>query len=94
MKHYFLVAKDVGDLTRIFCATLEDQQAKEAPGITAAISRFTRRTRKIAAGTLFLEDRGRITIADPDVFKRDQSNLVSALSISPISMPWSSTRTR
>jgi [protein-PII] uridylyltransferase len=31
MKHYFLVAKDVGDLTRIFCAGLEDQQAKQAP---------------------------------------------------------------
>jgi len=31
MKHYFLVAKDVGDLTRIFCAILEiDQQASGA----------------------------------------------------------------
>ena len=28
MKHYFLVAKDVGDLTRILCAVLEDQQKK------------------------------------------------------------------
>src|SRR6266851_91919 len=29
MKHYFLIAKDVGDLTRIFCAILEaDQQRK------------------------------------------------------------------
>src|SRR5579864_2712495 len=29
MKHYFLVAKDVGDLTRIFCAILEiDQKGK------------------------------------------------------------------
>ena len=26
MKHYFLVAKDVGDLTAILCAKLEDQQ--------------------------------------------------------------------
>jgi [protein-PII] uridylyltransferase len=26
MKHYFLVAKDVGDLTRIFCAILESDQ--------------------------------------------------------------------
>ena len=26
MKHYFLVAKDVGDLTRIFCAILEADQ--------------------------------------------------------------------
>ena len=32
MKHYFLVAKDVGDLTRIFCAALEaDQQRKPLP---------------------------------------------------------------
>jgi [protein-PII] uridylyltransferase len=26
MKHYFLIAKDVGDLTRIFCALLEAEQ--------------------------------------------------------------------
>ena len=32
MKHYFLVAKDVGDLTRIFCAALEEEQAKHVPG--------------------------------------------------------------
>ena len=31
MKHYFLVAKDVGDLTAILCAKLEDEQAKPAP---------------------------------------------------------------
>jgi len=28
MKHFFLVAKDVGDLTRIFCACLEAQQKR------------------------------------------------------------------
>ena len=28
MKHYFLVAKDVGDLTAIVCAALEERQAK------------------------------------------------------------------
>ena len=32
MKHYFLIAKDVGDLTRIFCAALEEEQAKDVPG--------------------------------------------------------------
>jgi [protein-PII] uridylyltransferase len=84
MKHYFLVAKDVGDLTRIFCATLEDQQAKEAPGITAAISRFTRRTRKIAGTLDFLEDRGRITIADPEVFRRDPVNLLRLFHIADL----------
>ena len=29
MKHYFLVAKDVGDLTRILCAVLEDAHKKK-----------------------------------------------------------------
>ncbi len=28
MKHYFLVAKDVGDLTRIFCAALEERHQR------------------------------------------------------------------
>ena len=34
MKHYFLVAKEVGDLTRIICAALEEEQAKHVPGLT------------------------------------------------------------
>lgn len=29
MKHYFLIAKDVGDLTRIICAALEEQHKKK-----------------------------------------------------------------
>ena len=31
MKHYFLVAKDVGDLTAIVCAALEERQTKPTP---------------------------------------------------------------
>ena len=31
MRTYFLVAKDVGDLTRIFCAALEEQNRKSRP---------------------------------------------------------------
>ena len=30
MKHYFLVAKDVGDLTAILCAALESQPGEAA----------------------------------------------------------------
>ena len=36
MKHYFLVAKDVGDLTAILCAELEERQAKADAGARAA----------------------------------------------------------
>jgi len=40
MKHYFLVAKDVGDLTAILCAKLEDQQAKPAPVLSRMMARL------------------------------------------------------
>ncbi len=30
MKHYFLIAKDVGDLTRIFCAVLEERHQRRS----------------------------------------------------------------
>ena len=76
MKHYFLVAKDVGDLTRIFCAALEDQQAKATPGITGMIRRFSNRTRKLAGTLDFVVDRGRITVAGPDVFRKDPVNII------------------
>lgn len=53
MKHYFLVAKDVGDLTRILCAALEDKQAKDVPGLSGVFSRFAHRLRKIPGSDEF-----------------------------------------
>ena len=40
MKHYFLVAKDVGDLTAIVCAALEERQAKPTPVFDRFIGRL------------------------------------------------------
>ena len=40
MKHYFLIAKDVGDLTAILCAALEDQQAKPAPVLSRMMAKL------------------------------------------------------
>ena len=42
MKHYFLIAKDVGDLTAILCAALEDRQAKPVPMLGRMMARFGR----------------------------------------------------
>ena len=85
MKHYFLVSKNVGDLTRILCAALEEQQAKAAPGLTKrVISRFTKRLHKIPGTLDFVEDRGRITLADSDVFKRDPVNIIRFFHLSDI----------
>ena len=84
MKHYFLVAKNVGDLTRILCAALEDEQAKAAPGLSGVIGRFTRRQRKIPGTLDFLDDHGRITIVAPDVFRKDPVNIVRLFHLADI----------
>ncbi|MGG7517406.1 [protein-PII] uridylyltransferase [Allorhizobium undicola] len=76
MKHYFHVAKNVGDLTRIICATLEEKQAKAAPGLTGVIGRFANRPRRIPGTPQFIEDRGRIALADPEAFSRDPLNIM------------------
>jgi [protein-PII] uridylyltransferase len=76
MKHYFLVAKDVGDLTRIFCAALEEEQAKHVPGFNRIFLTFSRRRRKLAGTSDFVVDNHRINIADDKVFERDPVNLL------------------
>src|ERR671934_2095840 len=46
MKHYFLIAKDVGDLTAVLCARLEDQQAKPAPVLSRMVARLRPSTKR------------------------------------------------
>jgi [protein-PII] uridylyltransferase len=65
MKHYFLVAKDIGDLTRIFCAILEVDQ-KKPPRL--AWMRWGSGGRRVAP---FVLDGGRLTIPSTDFFKED-----------------------
>ena len=77
MKHYFLVAKDVGDLTTILCSALEMEQVKASPGITRLLNPLTWRTRRqIRTTSDFRIDNGRLNVADADVFKRDPVNLI------------------
>jgi len=76
MKHYFLIAKNVGDLTRIFCAALEEEQAKHVPGFNRIFLTFQRRKRKLAGTSDFIIDNHRINIADDHVFERDPVNML------------------
>ena len=79
MKHYFLVAKDVGDLTAIVCAALEDRQAKPVPMLNRFVARLRRRPggrRPLPETEDFIVDNNRITIADADAFRRDPVNLI------------------
>ena len=54
MKHYFLVAKDVGDLTRIFCASLEARQQRSWTVKLPGLGLFSREVEdfKIEGGRL------------------------------------------
>ncbi len=65
MKHYFLVAKDVGDLTRIFCASLEAQQQKKS---RISIPRFGLLKRKVQG---YLVEGGRLNVNTETDFKDD-----------------------
>src|SRR6478672_8401906 len=78
MKHYFLVAKDVGDLTAILCAKLEDEQAKPAPVLSRVVARLrpSAKRRRVPESDDFIIDNNRINLAAPDVFKHDPVNLI------------------
>jgi [protein-PII] uridylyltransferase len=78
MKHYFLIAKDVGDLTGVLCAALEENQAKPAPVLSRMMARLTPRTRRRATldNDDFIIDYNSIKVADAAVFKRDPVNLI------------------
>jgi [protein-PII] uridylyltransferase len=63
MKHYFLIAKDVGDLTRIFCAALEARHQRRGL-LRLATGLFSRDVEGFSVRG------GRITVASEDHFAR------------------------
>ena len=77
MKHYFLVAKDVGDLTNVLCSALEMQQLKAAPRFNRLLNPLTwTQRRQVRRMTEFRVDNERLNVADAQVFTRDPVNLI------------------
>lgn len=76
MKHYFFVAKNVGDLTAIVCAALEERQTKPTPVFDRFLGKFRRRARVIADAEDFKVDADRVNVVDPSAFERDPVNLI------------------
>ncbi len=87
MRQYFLYAKEVGDLTRIFCAVLEEQQMKEAPGFSRFLPRFFKRKARHTSHRLlrdhpgFLVENGRLSVEGKKVFEHDPVNLLRLFSL-------------
>ncbi|MFZ2100721.1 MAG: [protein-PII] uridylyltransferase [Oricola sp.] len=78
MKHYFLIAKDVGDLTRIFSAALEEEEVKQVPAFNRLLQTlpFTRRKHNIRGTEDFILENKRINVAAGDVFEKDPVNII------------------
>jgi [protein-PII] uridylyltransferase len=77
MKHYFLVAKEVGQLTRIVCSALEIKQLKSLPSIGTLLSPFGWRKRaRLRRTTDFRIENGRINAAHKGIFAKDPVNFI------------------
>lgn len=68
MKHYFLVAREVGDLTRVVCAVLEARHQKNP---LFSLSRLRRRS---VRGFPVMGDR--LTVKDDGLFAREPAKMV------------------
>ncbi|MFO1012861.1 MAG: [protein-PII] uridylyltransferase [Caulobacteraceae bacterium] len=81
MRRYFLTAKEVGALTRVFSAKLEAEHLKAAP---KGLSRFLpgRRNQRTALDEPgFILDAGRLTVDGPETFEADPVNLLKMFKI-------------
>ena len=81
MKHYFLVAKEVGDLTRIVCSGLEMKQLKALPRLDTWLPSSWKRRAKLRRTTDFRIDNGRINAADKDIFAKDPVNFIKLFAV-------------
>ncbi|MSO84388.1 MAG: [protein-PII] uridylyltransferase [Rhodospirillales bacterium] len=71
MKYYFLIAKDVGDLTRIVCAVLEEEQKKSRFRLRADAPLFAK-----PHGADFRIEGNRMAFTDEAAISRDPVNLL------------------
>jgi [protein-PII] uridylyltransferase len=72
MKHYFLIAKDVGDLTRIFIAALEAEQKRKPTSLWRRL--IPNASNRTVEG--FKVDGGRLSLASDHAFIDDPVNLI------------------
>ena len=77
MKRYFLIAKDVGDLTAIVCAALEARHQKTRPTLQRLFGGFRQQARTRTVGhPAFIIDGDRLAIRSADGFATDPVNLI------------------
>jgi [protein-PII] uridylyltransferase len=75
MRRYFLIARDVGALTRTFCAKLEAEGTKKPEGLSRFLPVGRPRRRKLEEAG-FAEEDGRITLENPKLFETEPTALL------------------
>lgn len=82
MKAYFLIAKDVGDLTAIVCAALEARQQKPRATLSRLFDTLAKRKRERSLGHPdFKLTSQRLDVVDDSAFERDPVNLLRLYAI-------------
>ena len=76
MRRYFLVARDVGALTRAMSAKLEARHQKTASGLSRLMSPFRPNRRRLDVAGLSI-DQGRLSVDGPEVFQSDPVKLLT-----------------
>ena len=76
MRRYFVIARDVGALTRALCAKLEARHAKPAEGLMRLLPLpRAKRAKPLAIEGLVVEE-GRLSVTDPKVMERDPETML------------------
>ena len=81
MREYFTNAREVGALTRIACAKLEQQNSIRLPG---GLDRFLPRSRRKLKAPGFVMEHGRLNFADPMELKHNSSHILELFKIAGI----------
>ena len=77
MKHYFMVAREVGELTLAASAALELKQVKNAPVMERLLAPLNWRARaKLRRTSDFRIENGRLDVVNADIFKLDPVNIL------------------
>ena len=77
MRHYFLIAKEVGELTGTVCSALELKQLKSLPALDTLLAPFSwRRRAKLRRTSDFRIENGRIYAVSKDTFTKDPVNFI------------------
>jgi [protein-PII] uridylyltransferase len=79
MRHYFLHAKTVGDLTGVFLAHLDEKFAKK--GLRFGLPNLRRRPRRLEGLVL---DRGRLALPSDDWFREDPVRLIRLFALADL----------